>query len=131
MSNVDPALPPHLLVVDDERWWLLRAEEALEEAGYRVTAVSDGAAALEQARAQSFALVVLDVMMPWMDGFEVCKTLRTEGVDTPCLFLMSPRADGPGLAFTDAGNRIYAIEKPRRAANLVPAVREVLSAPRR
>ena len=70
---------PRILVVDDEPEAVELVEFNLKQAGYSVTTAVDGAEALKKARAQTPDLIVLDVMLPEMDGFEICKTLRQRG----------------------------------------------------
>ena len=77
----------HILVVDDEAHLAAGIAENLEAEGYRTDVAHDGLAGLERLRAEPFDLVLLDVMMPNMDGLELCARLRSEGVQTPVLFL--------------------------------------------
>jgi DNA-binding response OmpR family regulator len=65
-----------ILVVDDEQHIVELAQIYLEQAGYRVEGASDGKEALIRARHMHPALVVLDLMLPGMDGWEVCRQLR-------------------------------------------------------
>ena len=67
-----------ILVVDDEPEAVELVEFNLKQAGYAVSTAADGAEALRKARAQTPDLIVLDVMLPEMDGFEICKTLRLD-----------------------------------------------------
>lgn len=76
-----------ILVVDDEESILDVVTAALRLVGYEVESASTGIAALRAARLGRFDLLVLDVMLPDMDGFEVCSRLRKEGHDVPVLFL--------------------------------------------
>ena len=75
-----------LLVEDDEDLAAGIRENLLAE-GYRVRAVGDGDSALQTATQQRFDLILLDVMLPGLDGFEVCRRLRADGNDVPVLFL--------------------------------------------
>ena len=77
----------HLLVADDEDNLRSMLTAALRHHGFRVTAVSGGRSALEAIATEKPDLVILDVMMPDLDGFEVCRRLRAEGDRTPVLFL--------------------------------------------
>jgi len=77
----------HILVVDDEAHLAAGIAENLEAEGYRTDVAHDGLAGLDRLRAEPFDLVLLDVMMPNMDGLELCARLRSEGVQTPVLFL--------------------------------------------
>ena len=78
--------PPQLLVVDDEDAILEFVSFNLRKEGYEVTTAKDGDSALALAEKQPFDLVILDIMLPGTDGFEVCRRLRAQG-DVPVLFL--------------------------------------------
>ncbi len=69
-------MPMHALIVEDEESILLSLEFLLTEEGYSVVTAQDGAAALNAAAAQTPDLVLLDVMLPHIDGFEVCRQMR-------------------------------------------------------
>src|ERR1039457_7242155 len=75
---MQPRVKPRILVVDDEPEAVELVEFNLKQAGYAVTTAADGAEALKKARSQTPDLIVLDVMLPEMDGFEICKTLRLD-----------------------------------------------------
>jgi two-component system alkaline phosphatase synthesis response regulator PhoP len=77
----------HILVVDDEEALAAGIAENLEAEGYEVSMVGDGLMALDLLRSKHYDLVLLDVMMPGMDGYGVCKTLRAEDNQVPVLFL--------------------------------------------
>ncbi len=77
----------HLLVVEDDEAIAQGLVFNLERKGYRVEAAMDGAEALERIRGERFDLVVLDIRLPSLDGFEICRRLRQEGDFTPILML--------------------------------------------
>jgi two-component system alkaline phosphatase synthesis response regulator PhoP len=77
----------HLLLVDDEPSLVLALTDRLEAEGFRVTAAGDGEVALSEASSGSFDLILLDGMLPGRDGYDVCRTLRHRGVETPILML--------------------------------------------
>ena len=79
--------PARILVVDDEAHLADGIAENLQAEGYETVVAYDGRSGLAQIREQRFALVVLDVMMPCMDGLALCAQLRREGIQTPVLFL--------------------------------------------
>jgi DNA-binding response OmpR family regulator len=113
-----------ILVVDDERNIVELAQMYLEQAGYQVDSASDGQEALTRARHRRPALVVLDLMLPGLDGWEVCRRLRAEA-DVPIIML---------TARSDAVDRIVGLElgaddyvtKPFNPRELVARVRAVL-----
>jgi len=76
-----------ILVVDDEPSIVTLLTFNLEKEGYQVTSATDGQEALEIALMQSFDFILLDVMLPHMDGIEITKRLRQEKVNTPIIIL--------------------------------------------
>jgi two-component system OmpR family response regulator len=97
--------PARLLVVDDEESLVHLLHDALRFAGYEVTMARTGREALERTREGSPDLIVLDVMLPDLDGFEVCRRLRRDGNDVPVVFLTA-RDDPEGLrtGYTGGGD---------------------------
>ncbi len=69
---------PKVLVVDDELFLRIMLRDALEEAGYTVVLAEDGQAALARAKAESPDCILLDIMMPGLDGYETCAALKAE-----------------------------------------------------
>ena len=83
-----------ILVVDDEAVLTETIAYNLEQAGYQVTTAADGASALEAARREKLDLIILDVMLPEMDGLEVCRQLRREGsTETTPIMMLTARGD--------------------------------------
>jgi len=78
---------PRVLVVEDEPGLRLTLTDRLASEGYVVETASDGEAGLATATAGGFDLIVLDVMLPRMNGFDVCRAVRQRGVTTPILML--------------------------------------------
>ncbi len=76
-----------LLLVEDEPGLQLTLTDRLTAEGYTVESAADGELGLARATAEAFDLIVLDVMLPKRDGFDVCRTLRQRGVTTPILML--------------------------------------------
>lgn len=76
-----------ILIVDDEEDLLLMINHHLVKEGYLVTQAKDGVKALDLLDKQRFDLIVLDIMMPEMDGFEVCRRIRMKGNKVPIIFL--------------------------------------------
>jgi two-component system, OmpR family, alkaline phosphatase synthesis response regulator PhoP len=77
----------HILIIEDNRNLVLGLRHNLELDGHRVEAAYSGAAGLERARAREVDLIILDVMIPRPDGYQVLRTMREEGVDTPVIML--------------------------------------------
>lgn len=114
-----------ILLVDDEPSIIQLAQMYLEQDGYQVISVGNGRAALEQIAEQRPALVVLDVMLPEMDGFEVCRRLR--GEENPVLILMLTARDEDidKIVGLELGADDY-LTKPFNPRELVARVRAML-----
>lgn len=76
-----------VLLVEDEPGLVLTMSDRLANEGYRVETASDGISGLERASEGGFDLIILDVMLPRKNGFDVCRDLRQRGVETPVLML--------------------------------------------
>ena len=76
-----------ILLVEDEPGLVMTLEDRLKAEGYRVDSEGDGDRALEKALSEPFDLIILDVMLPGRDGFDICRELRKDGVEIPILFL--------------------------------------------
>ncbi len=89
MSGVDETRAAVVLVVDDEEMVRLFVREALKQAGFEVCEASNGVQALEQFAVRRPDLIIMDVVMPVMDGFAACMKLResVEGKRVPNLFM--------------------------------------------
>ena len=87
-------MPSHVLVVDDDPLLRAYARRVLEDSGYRVVEAVDGVAAVKSARAVRPAAVLLDVNIPRLSGYEVCRSLREEhGSDLPVIFVSGERTE--------------------------------------
>lgn len=76
-----------VLVVDDEESIVILLSYNLEKDGYKVVSANDGKEGYELAMSQPFDFIILDLMLPSMDGMDICKRLRQEKIDTPILML--------------------------------------------
>ena len=76
-----------ILLVEDEPGLVLTLTDRLKSEGYAVEAASDGEAGFERAAGEAFDLLILDVMLPRKNGFDLCRDLRQRGVQTPALML--------------------------------------------
>jgi two-component system alkaline phosphatase synthesis response regulator PhoP len=76
-----------ILIVEDEEGLVLSLEDRLRSEGYRVSSRMDGKSGEKEAGSGRYDLIILDVMLPERDGFQVCKNLRDSGVSTPILML--------------------------------------------
>ncbi len=80
-------MPKKILIVEDEPGILVSLKDEFESQGYVVYAAEDGEEGLELARGEKPDLIILDIMLPVLDGYEVCKRLRMEGDNTPIIML--------------------------------------------
>ena len=114
-----------LLLVDDEDNLRTMLEAALRHSGFDVEAVDNGRAAIEIAKLRAHDLILLDVMMPDLDGYEVCRRLRTEYVKTPIIFLTARDSTDDKVHGLTAGGDDYLV-KPFSLEELVARVQAVL-----
>ena len=114
-----------ILVADDDRAIREAVARALELEGYEVVTAADGVAALEAVGAQRPDALVLDVMMPTLDGLGVCRALRNRGDQTPILILTARTEVSDRVAGLDAGADDY-LPKPFALEELLARVRALL-----
>ncbi len=117
--------PRRLLVVDDEPAVRTSLERALVLEGYEVELAADGAEALGRIEAQPPDAVVLDILMPHLDGLAVCRRLREQGSTLPVLMLTARDAVGDRVAGLDAGADDYLV-KPFALEELLARIRALL-----
>jgi two-component system OmpR family response regulator len=113
-----------VLVVDDEPYITDVVTAALRFEGFESDDASTGAEALEKARSNEYDFIVLDVMLPDIEGFEVCRRLRDSGVPTPVLFLTARDSTADKLTGLAEGDDY--VTKPFSPDELVARVRAVL-----
>jgi len=99
--------------------------ERLRKAGYAVQQAADGIAALEMAAAGRFDLVLLDVMLPKLDGFSVCRKLRARGVDVPILMISARSNTEEKVTGLEAGADDY-VTKPFRMPEVLARINALL-----
>ncbi|NNH71530.1 response regulator transcription factor [Nocardia uniformis] len=114
-----------VLVVDDEAAVRAALVRALDSEGYETRGVGDGAAALAEVARWQPEVLVLDVLMPFMDGLTTCRTLRTRGDRTPILLLTARDAVADRVAGLDAGADDY-LAKPFDLDELLARVRALV-----
>ena len=114
-----------VLIADDDRAIRESLARALELEGYAVDVVADGVQALATARRNSFDALVVDVMMPGVDGLGVCRVLRTDGDRTPVLMLTARVETADRVAGLDAGADDY-LPKPFELDELLARLRALL-----
>ncbi len=121
-------MKPKILVVDDEPEAVELLEFNLKQAGYVVTTAGDGAEALKRARSQTPDLIVLDVMLPEMDGFEICKSLRLDPATSkvPIIMLTAKAAEIDRVLGLELGADDY-LTKPFSPRELLLRIKKILS----
>jgi len=117
--------PGRILVADDDRAIRESLQRLLAFEGHDVTAVGDGAAVIEAVRLSDIDLVVLDLMMPAIDGVTVCRMLRSNGDRVPVLMLTARTETSDRVAGLDAGADDY-LAKPFDPEELLARVRALL-----
>ena len=113
-----------ILVVDDEKTLVKGIKFNLENEGYQVECAYDGAAAVELARSERFDLIILDVMMPEVDGLEACMRIR-EFSNVPVIMLTAKSEDSDKLMGFECGADDY-LTKPFNILELKARVRALL-----
>jgi two-component system copper resistance phosphate regulon response regulator CusR len=114
-----------ILVIEDEKKTAAFLAKGLREAGYSVDVAYDGENGLERARANKFDLLVVDIMLPQKDGWEVVSELRRDGVRTPILFLTARDSVRDRVKGLELGADDYLV-KPFAFSELLARVRSVL-----
>ena len=117
-----------ILLADDDRRLILLVRTFLGAEGFEVDTATDGVSAVEQALGGGYALVILDIMMPGIDGLEACRRIRSHPVtaDTPILIFSALREEGESarLAGADA-----MLKKPFSLPTLAETVRRLAALP--
>ncbi|MEM6644667.1 MAG: response regulator transcription factor [Bacteroidota bacterium] len=117
-----------ILLVEDEPHMQQGLCDNLTFEGYEVTVAGDGQAGLDHLRASTFDLVLLDVMLPRMSGFDVCKNARAEGVQTPIIMLTAKGEEIDKVLGLELGADDY-VTKPFSLRELLARVKAVLRRP--
>ena len=117
-----------ILVVEDEARLAGLLERSLEEEGHAVDATGSGEEAIDWVAAAAYDAIVLDVMLPGMDGLAVCRRLRANRVQTPILLLTARDAIEDRVAGLDAGADDYLV-KPFAFAELTARLRALARRP--
>jgi heavy metal response regulator len=114
-----------IIVIEDDRRIANFVAKGLREAAYAVDVVNNGNDALYQAQLNSYDAVILDVMLPGLDGFSVCRELRRNGIKTPILMLTARDSVEDRIAGLDTGADDYLI-KPFAFDELLARLRALL-----
>lgn len=116
---------PAVLVVDDEPEMRFLLTENLEFEGYAVTATESGEEALTEIARRSFAIMIVDVMLPRMSGFELCHEVRARGLHVPIIVLTARSGEQDRIVGLDLGADDY-VTKPFSVRELLARVRAQL-----
>ncbi len=114
-----------ILVIEDEESILMALTDDLTLEGYEVASASDGLDGLSIAKENRHDLIILDIMLPKMDGFEVCKQLRQAGVGTPILMLTAKSQEIDKVLGLELGADDY-VTKPFSPRELLARVKAIL-----
>lgn len=117
-----------ILVVEDERRIAQAIKEGLEQESYAVDVEYNGEDGLNAGLAEEYDLIMLDVMMPIMNGYEVCRELRNDGIKTPILMLTAKDQDKDIVEGLDVGADDY-LAKPFSFSVLLARIRALLRRP--
>jgi DNA-binding response OmpR family regulator len=116
---------PRLLVIEDDPAILTGLVDLLEREGFEVLTARDGAAGLKSGLKEEIDLIVLDVLLPKLDGFEVCRRLRADNVTIPILMLTAKTQETDKVMGLERGADDY-VTKPFGVAELVARVKALL-----
>jgi len=114
-----------ILIIEDEESILMPLEDNLKLEGYEVASARDGLEGLAMAAAGPYDLIVLDIMLPKMDGFEVCKRLRRDWVMTPILMLTAKSQEIDRVLGLELGADDY-VTKPFSSRELLARIKAIL-----
>jgi len=114
-----------ILIVEDEESILMPLEDNLELEGYEVASARDGVEGLSMAAKGPYDLIVLDIMLPKLDGFEVCKRLRQDRVMTPILMLTAKSQEIDKILGLELGADDY-LTKPFSPRELLARIKAIL-----
>ncbi len=119
---------PHILLVDDEPNIVMSLDFLMRKAGYQVSIARNGTEALEAIGQTPFAVVILDIMMPDVDGYQVCRQLRQrpDRADTRIIFLSAKSQEQDVAQGYAAGADLY-LTKPFSTRQLMEKVKQLLS----
>ncbi len=115
----------NILIVEDESGVARLLKQAVSEAGYDTETVDDGWAAVERASTGQFDLILLDVMLPGIDGYTVCRRLRQAHLLTPILIITAKDTEADKIEGLDSGADDY-IVKPFQLGELLARIRALL-----
>lgn len=114
-----------ILIVEDEQHMLLGLRDNLEFENYEVDTADEGSSGLEKATNNSYDLIILDVMLPNVSGFDICKTVRKKGIDTPIIMLTAKGEEIDKVLGLELGADDY-MTKPFSLRELLARIKAVI-----
>jgi DNA-binding response OmpR family regulator len=114
-----------VLIVEDDQNLAETIKSGLEESGYAVDWVSDGFSGLDMVSAYSYDVIILDIMLPGMDGFTICQKIRSKHIDSPILILTARYRESDKVQGLDCGADDYLV-KPFSYPELYARVRALI-----
>jgi len=120
-----PTSGPRILVIEDEPTIIEFLRTGLAYEGYRVVVAPDGSTGFNHTNREEFDLIILDIMLPDMDGFEICRRLRARGNDVPIIMLTARQEISDRVTGLDLGADDY-VTKPFSFAELLARIRALL-----
>jgi two-component system, OmpR family, alkaline phosphatase synthesis response regulator PhoP len=114
-----------ILIVEDEESILIPLEDNLRLEGYDVSSAADGSAGLSLAVKNPYDLIILDIMLPKMDGFEVCRRLRQDRVMTPILMLTAKSQEIDKVLGLELGADDY-VTKPFSSREILARIKAII-----
>jgi DNA-binding response OmpR family regulator len=114
-----------ILIIEDEEAILMALEDNLKMDGYKIESAKDGEKGFSMAKESNYDLIILDIMLPRMDGFEVCKQLRQAGITTPILMLTAKSQEIDKVLGLELGADDY-VTKPFSPRELLARVKALL-----
>lgn len=113
-----------ILIVDDEENILTLLEYNLNQAGYQVSKTGDGLQAYQMIRNNDFDFIILDIMLPGMDGVDICRRVRKEGITTPILMLTAKTEEYDKIIGLELGADDY-MTKPFSPREVVARIKAI------
>ena len=116
-----------ILIIDDERFFIQPIRLLLEKQGYEVIEASDGLKGLSLARSEKPSLIILDIMLPGFDGFQMCKLLKFDAkyMDIPIIMVSAKDTDHDKNLAASSGADLYLV-KPVPLDELLSKVKEFI-----
>ncbi len=125
-AKAAPSGKKRLLIVEDERPLAHALELKMTREGYDVTVALTGSQGLEQASKGDFSLILLDLIMPELDGFTLLKTIRDKGINTPAIVLSNLGQDEDRAKAAALGVKEYFVKANTPIVDIVAKVKELM-----